>query len=304
MMGLTALFYQTYSIFAQPYHLLCPRQRTRSYTTTASTTASSSPPLPPRPLTSQASPITGASGSSIDAAEVSKFSAMSHTWWDTAGEFTLLHRMNPTRLQFIRSHTTAHLLPAALSRSVVGEGVWPLRGLDVLDVGCGGGLLSESLCRLGGRVVGVDASAPNIAIATQHALLDPAFAASVSACASASASASSQSASSGSDASLVYRCQTAEQLLASSEPSPQFDVVCSLEVVEHVANPQQFVSTLNALVRPGGLLFISTINRTALSWALTIGLAEYALGWVSRGTHEWNKYVTVEELRGLGASWW
>ena len=272
---LTVLLYRTYSLLALPYNLLRPR--TRTYTTATPTTSTSS---------SQSS-IGSASGGSIDAAEVSKFSAMSSSWWDVNGEFCLLHRMNPTRVQFIRDHTVRYLLPLSMSLSVVGEGVWPLRGLDVLDVGCGGGLLSESLCRLGGRVLGIDASAPNIAIATQHASLDPTFSLSSSAAVSGPAS----------SASLVYRSETAEQLLASTVPPPQFDVVCSLEVVEHVANPQQFIHTLTALVRPGGLLFLSTINRTALSYLLTIGLAEYAFGWVSRGTHEWAKYVTVDELR-------
>ena len=281
---LIACLYRTYSLLTYPYHLLHPT--TRFYSTTHSVTSST--PSPPLPSSSQAGSGGSAVGGSIDAAEVSKFSAMSSSWWDVNGEFCLLHRMNPTRVQFIRDHTTRYLLPLSMSLSVSGEGAWPLRGLDVLDVGCGGGLLSESLCRLGGRVVGIDASTPNIAIATQHASLDPAFSS------SASSSAGSGSASS---ASLEYRSQTAEQLLSSSEPPPQFDVVCSLEVVEHVANPQHFIRTLNALVRPGGLLFLSTINRTALSYLLTIGLAEYALGWVSRGTHDWDKYVTVEELR-------
>ena len=264
MISLTALLYRTYSALATPYRRLCP-QPTRSYTTAPARSSS--------PASASAS---DASGGSIDAAEVSKFSAMSSAWWDAHGEFCLLHRMNPTRVAFIRDHTTRLLLPTI---SHPPSDAWPLRGLAVLDVGCGGGLLAESLCRLGGRVLGVDASAPNVAIATQHASLDAALASSAP-----------------SGGSLAYRCQTAEALLASSAPPPQFDVVCSLEVVEHVANPQQFVATLAALVRPGGLLFLSTINRTALSYLLTIGLAEYALGWVSRGTHEWSKYVTVEEL--------
>ena len=283
MIGLTSVLYRTYSLLARPYRLLCPH--TRPYTTATSTAAATPPP------SADPSHSSGASGESIDAAEVGKFSAMSDSWWDVNGEFCLLHRMNPTRVQFIRDHTARHLLPLSLSLSVVGEGVWPLRGLDVLDVGCGGGLLTESLCRLGGRVIGIDASAPNIAIATQHAALDPTFAELASGSATAGASLSASS------ALLVYRNQTAEQLLASSNPPPQFDVVCSLEVVEHVANPEQFVATLAALVRPGGLLFLSTINRTALSYLLTIGVAEYALGWVSRGTHDWHKYVTPAELQ-------
>ena len=280
MSFLTVLLYKSYSLLSRPFHCF----------NSSPMRLSPSPSPYTSPSFSSSSPDGGAFGSSLDPSEVSKFSAMSSAWWDVSGEFCLLHRMNPTRLSFIRQHVVQHFRSSSLSTLPPFQ---PFTSLTFLDVGCGGGLLSESLARLGARTTGIDASLPNIRIARAHAAPDPAL------------------------TSLTYHHLTAEQLLSapppssstpsftpspspSSQPTPpsSYDVVCSLEVVEHVHDPAAFTRTLANLVRPGGLLFISTINRTWLAWALTIGLAEGVLGWVGRGTHDWDKYVKVEELRG------
>jgi len=176
------------------------------------------------------------------------------------------------RVRYIREQVTKH-------RRDRGENVnelegQPLKGLDVLDVGCGGGLLAESLARLGGRVHGVDAASASIRIAELHAPQDPCL----------------------TPSSLRYSCTTAESLLASSQ---RYDVVCALEVVEHVTHPPSFIQTIATLVKPGGMLFMSTINKTTKSWFMTIVGAEHLLRWVPVGTHDWEKFIPPSSLKRM-----
>lgn len=171
-----------------------------------------------------------------------------------------LHKFNPVRLGYIRDRAAAHFGrdPKRLDS---------LAGLRLLDIGCGGGILAEPLARLGAAVVGIDPSPDNVAVAQQHAAQ--------------------------ADLSIDYRCSTAEAL---TEAGETFDVVLAMEVVEHVANLALFVKCAAALVKPGGLLFVATINRTIKSFALAIVGAEYILRWLPRGTHRWDKLVTPNEL--------
>lgn len=199
---------------------------------------------------------------SVNPQEIAFFSKLSAQWWNENGEFGLLHRMNPVRTQFITDKLD-------------------LKGLDVLDVGCGGGLLSEGLARLGARTVGIDASASNIQIASHHASTDPSLA-----------------------TTLTYRHTTAEDVLSPPPSSGsggisiprQFDAVCSMEVLEHVDDPASFLTTLSQLVKPGGHLFLSTISRTPLAYFLTIFAAEQMLRKVEPGTHTYNKFIKPSEL--------
>ncbi len=199
---------------------------------------------------------------SVDPAEIEKFRAMAADWWSPTGKFAPLHKFNPVRLGFIRERLVNHF-------SLSGEGRTPLKGLRILDIGCGGGLVSEPLARLGAGVTGVDAGEANIKAASVHA--------------------------DASGLTLEYRVGTVEGLLAAGEPA--FDVVLSLEVVEHVADPARFLADCAALVRPGGLMMIATINRTAKAFALAIVGAERLLRWLPAGTHDWAKFVTPEEAR-------
>ena len=173
----------------------------------------------------------------------------------------MLHRLGPVRTSYIRKVASSHF---ALQQS----GRRPFAGLTALDVGCGGGLLCEPLARLGASVTGIDPAEPNITTASAHA--------------------------EASGVEIEYRAATAETLLAEGR---QFDIVTCLEVIEHVPEPALFVRTLSGLCRPGGLLVLSTINRTPKSYALAIVGAEYILRWLPRGTHDWNRFVTTAELR-------
>ncbi len=196
----------------------------------------------------------------VDPAEIAHFNALAGKWWDSGGEFAQLHRMNPVRLGFIREMVIRHFHhPVAVDR--------PFAGLRVLDIGCGGGILSEPLARLGATVVGADAGAENIAAARLHAR--------------------------ETGLSIDYRATTAEALAASGE---RFDAVFAMEIVEHVADLRLFMDACASLVKPGGLLFVATINRTMRSFALAIVAAEYILGWLPRGSHDWNKLVRPDEL--------
>jgi len=202
----------------------------------------------------------------INPSEIAHFSRLSSQWWDEQGEFQLLHRMNPVRVQFIREKLLE------VSREQDGEDVSPskvLYGLDVLDVGCGGGLLSEAVARLGANVLGIDASESNIAIAKLHASADSKL------------------------SGLSYVHGTAGSLMHSPK---RYDVVCSLEVLEHVDNPASFLSECAELLKPGGHLFLSTISRTPLAYFIIIFLAENVSRKVSPGTHTYSKFIKPSEL--------
>ena len=197
---------------------------------------------------------------SVDQDEVARFSRLAAQWWDTRGPMAALHKFNPVRLAYIRDRAAEHFGrdPARLDS---------LAGLRVLDIGCGGGILSEPLARLGARVVGADPSESNIAVAKHHA--------------------------ERAGLSVDYRAAAAEALVQSGE---KFDVVLAMEVVEHVTDLGLFIELAAGLVAPGGLLFVATLNRTAKSFALAIVGAEYILRWLPRGTHRWEKFVTPNEL--------
>ena len=199
--------------------------------------------------------------SSIDEAEVARFSAMAAEWWDPYGKFKPLHRFNPIRLSFIRDE-------AALRFGRDTTKPRPFEGLRLLDIGCGGGLLSEPMTRLGFAVTGVDASERNIGTARAHA------------------------AEQGLD--IDYRASTAEALLETGEPL--FDVILNMEVIEHVADPTAFLKDCVRLLAPGGLMILATLNRTPKAAALAVFGAEYVLRWLPVGTHDWNKFLKPEEI--------
>lgn len=197
--------------------------------------------------------------SSVDASEIEKFAQQAEQWWDPEGNFRPLHRLNPARLAFIRDQLSAHY--------GFSGGVKPLKGLKLLDVGCGGGLLAEPLARMGAEVTAIDAAEESVAAAKLHA--------------------------EAMGLAIDYRAMTAEALL---EEGASFDAVLSLEVVEHVADVPGFLETLCGLVKPGGALILSTLNRTPKSFALAIVGAEYLLRWVPRGTHDWRRFLKPSEL--------
>lgn len=196
----------------------------------------------------------------IDEDEVARFSAMADEWWDPSGNFKPLHKFNPIRLGYIRDRLCAHFGrdPHSLT---------PLSGLTLLDVGCGGGLISEPLARMGATVTGIDASEQNIGTARVHATR--------------------------SDLNIDYRCTTAEDLYAAGEA---FDIVLSLEVVEHVADIDLFLGCCAKLVSDGGATVLATLNRTPKSFLFGIVGAEYVMRWLPRGTHNWRKFVRPSEL--------
>lgn len=198
--------------------------------------------------------------STIDTDEVARFSAMADEWWDPSGNFRPLHKFNPIRLGYIRERLCTHFGrdPQSLT---------PLDGLTVLDVGCGGGLISEPMARMGATVTGIDASAKNIGTARIHA--------------------------GRSDLEIDYRCTTAEEMRAAGET---FDIVLSLEVVEHVADIDLFLASCAGLVRNGGATVLATLNRTPKSFMFGIVGAEYVMRWLPRGTHNWRKFVRPSEL--------
>ncbi|KAF9266964.1 ubiquinone biosynthesis O-methyltransferase [Marasmius fiardii PR-910] len=207
--------------------------------------------------------------STVNASEIAHFSRLSAQWWDEKGEFSFLHRMNPIRMKFIREKFVETALDESETRiDPTKTGV--LGGLDVLDVGCGGGLLSESLARLGAQTLGIDASESNIAIANHHASLDSRL-----------------------SGKLSYEHTSAEALL---DQPKRYDIVCSMEVIEHVDNPAMFLSTCAELLKPSGHLFLSTISRTPLAYLLTILFAEKVFGKVAEGTHTYSKYIKPSEL--------
>ena len=201
-----------------------------------------------------------ADAASLDPKEAAHFAALAEMWWDPKGKFGTLHKFNPVRLDYIRAQA---VMQWGRDRSDPNA----LTGLRVLDIGCGGGLLSEPVARMGGDVVAVDPVRKNVETAKAHARV--------------------------SGVSVDYRCTTAEAL---AEAGERFDIVLNMEVVEHVNDPQAFVALCAGMVRPGGLMFVATINRTLRAWATAIIGAEYVLGWLPKGTHQYAKLVTPEEV--------
>lgn len=204
------------------------------------------------------------SSASIDAKEVDKFSALSAQWWSPRGPFAALHALNPARVAFLRAAAVRHWARPADTPA-------PLAGLTAADIGCGGGILTESLARLGADVTAVDASPDNIGVACAHAARSPAL-----------------------SPRLRYACTSAEAL---AEQGATFDLVVASEVIEHVRKPAAFVSTLAALRGAGGAVALTTLNRTPESYALAIVAAERVLGLAPAGAHDWNKFVTPDELQ-------
>lgn len=208
--------------------------------------------------------MSDAQRTTIDAGEVERFSRLAQEWWNPNGKFKPLHKFNPVRLAYIRDQVATHFGrdPRAAK---------PFDGLRLLDIGCGGGLLCEPMARLGADVVGADASATNIEVAKIHAA--------------------------EARVKIDYRATTAEALADAGE---KFDVVLNMEVVEHVADVDLFLTKCAEVVKPGGLMFVATINRTLKAWGLAIIGAEYVLGWLPKGTHQYDKLVRPEELdKGL-----
>jgi 2-polyprenyl-6-hydroxyphenyl methylase/3-demethylubiquinone-9 3-methyltransferase len=199
-------------------------------------------------------------GSTVDPVEIEKFRRMAEEWWDPKGKFRPLHRFNPVRLQFLKERICGHFGRDARADR-------PLAGLRVLDLGCGGGLVAEPLTRLGAEVVGLDATARNVEVARLHAA----------------------------ESGLVidYRHGAAEDL---AEGGEAFDAVLALEIVEHVASLEAFVAAAAKLTKPKGVLVLATLNRTLKAFALAIVGAEYVLGWLPKGTHDWRKFVRPSEL--------
>ena len=204
-----------------------------------------------------------ATQTTVDPAEIAKFEAMAAEWWDLEGKFKPLHMLNPTRLDYITSQ-----IAAEFDRNLSDDA--PFAGLRILDIGCGGGLLCEPMARLGATVVGADAAERNIPVAQIHA--------------------------EQSGLEIDYRFTTAEAMAAAGE---HFDVVLNMEVVEHVADPLSYLTACQQLLKPGGLHICSTINRNPKSFAMAIVGAEYVMRWLPKGTHEWNKFITPEELFDL-----
>ena len=205
--------------------------------------------------------MTKGASTTIDPAEVARFEAIARTWWDPAGPMRTLHKFNPVRLAYIRDRVCRRFGRDPRSAA-------SLQGLSLVDVGCGGGILSEPLARLGARVTGLDPAPTNVAVARLHA--------------------------ERTGLQIDYRNDTVEAVVARGEA---FDVVLAMEVVEHVSDVQAFVDACARAIRPGGLLVMATLNRTLRSFALAIIGAEYVLGWLPKGTHQWEKFVTPEELR-------
>ncbi|MFI4987710.1 MAG: bifunctional 2-polyprenyl-6-hydroxyphenol methylase/3-demethylubiquinol 3-O-methyltransferase UbiG [Alphaproteobacteria bacterium] len=197
---------------------------------------------------------------SVDADELARFARLAEAWWDPLGQFRPLHRLNPVRLAFVRQRALAHF--GRDSRAAL-----PLAGLEVLDIGCGGGLLCEPLARLGAKVTGIDAEERGIAVARAHA--------------------------EESGLAITYRTATAEELVLEG---PRFDIVLNMEVVEHVADVAGFLAASLALLKPAGMMVLATLNRTPQSFALAIVGAEYILRWLPRGTHDWRKFLRPSEL--------
>jgi len=204
-----------------------------------------------------------AAQSTIDDHEIAKFQAMAAEWWDPNGKFKPLHMLNPCRLDYITAQ-----IASEFERDLSDDK--PFEGLRILDIGCGGGLLAEPMARLGADVVGADAAERNIPVARLHA--------------------------EQSGLEIDYRFTTAEAMAADGE---QFDAVLNMEVVEHVASPIDYITACQQLLRPGGLHICSTLNRNPKSYVMGIIGAEYVMRWLPKGTHDWKKFITPDELFDL-----
>jgi 2-polyprenyl-6-hydroxyphenyl methylase/3-demethylubiquinone-9 3-methyltransferase len=206
-----------------------------------------------------------ATSATVDPQEVERFAAHAEAWWDPEGSFRPLHRLNPVRLDYIRQHLTAHF-----GRSI--SSLRPFDGLTLLDLGCGGGLISEPMSRLGFAVTGVDADDQAISVARAHAA--------------------------ATELSIDYRVATPEWIAGESMAGTgqRFDAILALEIIEHVANPAVFLESVGALARRGGAFIGATLNRTPRSFAAAIIGAEYLLGWLPRGTHDWRKFMRPSEF--------
>jgi len=205
-----------------------------------------------------------AEGASIDPADVARFSAQAAEWWDPKGPFAPLHRFNPARLKFVRDRAAEHFGRDVRTRA-------PFAGLSLIDIGCGGGLIAEPMRRMGFDVTALDASSENIGTARAHAEqvgLD-----------------------------IAYRAATVEQMVEAN--AGPFDVVLTMEVIEHVADPEAFVRACSKLIKPGGLMIVATLNRTLKGLLLGKFAAEYVLRWVPAGTHDWRQFLKPEELRAM-----
>ena len=196
----------------------------------------------------------------VDDTEIAKFEAMASEWWDLEGKFKPLHMLNPCRLDYITSQISTEFKRNLMDSE-------PLDGLRILDIGCGGGLLCEPMARLGAQVVGADAAKNNIPVAQIHAQAQ--------------------------NLNIDYRHTTAEAL---AEKGELFDIILDMEVIEHVAKPQSYLNACHKLLRPGGLHICSTINRNAKSFAYAIIGAEWIMRWLPKGTHDWKKFITPDEL--------
>jgi 2-polyprenyl-6-hydroxyphenyl methylase/3-demethylubiquinone-9 3-methyltransferase len=205
-------------------------------------------------------PTDQTSSPTVDPAEIDRFAAHAAGWWEPAGSFRPLHRLNPTRLRFMRDALTAHFARDARSLT-------PFAGLTLCDIGCGGGLIAEPMARLGFAVTAIDADQDAIAVARDHALAGR--------------------------LTIDYRCETAESLAATAQ---QFDVVLALELIEHVADPQALLAACAALVKPSGAFIGATINRTPQAYALAVVGAEYVMRWLPRGTHDWRRFLRPSEF--------
>jgi len=209
-----------------------------------------------------------AAAPTVDEAELARFAALAGEWWNPRGKMAPLHKFNPVRLGYVRDAACRHFgQDGKQDGKHDAKRLDCLKGLRILDIGCGGGILSEPLARLGAEVVGADPAAANIEAARLHAAEEK--------------------------IAVDYRATTAEAL---AEAGERFDVVLAMEVVEHVADVNLFVELTGAMVRPGGLMIAATLNRTIKSFALAIVGAEYVLRWLPRGTHQWDKFVTPNEL--------
>ncbi len=198
----------------------------------------------------------------INKEEIQKFSDLAEEWWDVKGKFKPLHMFNPIRIEYITENIKQHF-------NIKNESNFLLKDLNILDIGCGGGLISEPMTRLGGRVTGIDASEKNIKIAKTHAKKN--------------------------NLDINYICKSPEQL----NEINKFDVILNLEIVEHVEDVNLYIDSCYKLLKKGGLMFTATLNRTFISYLKAIIGAEYILRWLPIGTHEWNKFIKPEELENI-----